>query len=417
MAEPLDDALARARFLQVFLAQRGRMENLVRRRVGCRATAADLVQELFLRFWRRPQVGIDALESYLMRCAGNIAIDHLRSEGARERVNESLPEPLELPQESQPEAAFEASSDLRRIEAALRELPERTRQIFLLNRIHGRTYGEIAKVMALSQSAVEKHMMRALEACKASIANEPVPVRRARKLGGLSAAAFLLLMLGTGAGWHPANWLRDLGADYVAPVGQIREVTLADNSQLVLDADTAIRVDFSHGQRRIEVQRGAVFFHVSHTGQPFVVETEGGRTEVLGTQFEVRQQAGGAQVTVLSGRVGVTAGAGQAQQVLTANQQVEYHDGQAGRVHGVDSQNSLAWRQGWLNYYEVPLSQVVDDLARYYPGRIILLDRQLGARKVSGSFPGNDPLAALDALGAVTGFQRHTLFGRVTLLR
>ena len=77
--------------------------------------AADLVQELFLRFWRRPQIGIEALESYLMRCAGNIAIDHLRSEGARERVNESLPEPLELPQESQPEAAFEASSDLRRI--------------------------------------------------------------------------------------------------------------------------------------------------------------------------------------------------------------------------------------------------------------------------------------------------------------
>ena len=143
------------------------------RRVGCRATAADLVQDLFLRFWRKPQVEIEALDSYLMRCAGNIAIDHLRSEGARERVNDNLPEPLELPQESQPQAALEASSDLRRIEAALRELPERSRHIFLLNRIHGRTYGEIAKVMGLSQSAVEKHMMRALEACKASIATAP----------------------------------------------------------------------------------------------------------------------------------------------------------------------------------------------------------------------------------------------------
>ncbi len=177
MSEPLDlpphDAPARARFLQVFLAQRGRMESLVSRRVGCRATAADLVQDLFLRFWRKPQVEIEALDSYLMRCAGNIAIDHLRSEGARERVNDNLPEPLELPQESQPQAALEASSDLRRIEAALRELPERSRHIFLLNRIHGRTYGEIAKVMGLSQSAVEKHMMRALEACKASIATAP----------------------------------------------------------------------------------------------------------------------------------------------------------------------------------------------------------------------------------------------------
>ena len=40
----------------------------------------------------------------------------------------------------------------------------------LLNRIHGRTYAEIAQAMQLSQSAVEKHMMRALDACKASLA-------------------------------------------------------------------------------------------------------------------------------------------------------------------------------------------------------------------------------------------------------
>jgi DNA-directed RNA polymerase specialized sigma24 family protein len=41
----------RAHFLQVFLSQRSQMEALVNRRVGCRATAADLVQDLFLRFW------------------------------------------------------------------------------------------------------------------------------------------------------------------------------------------------------------------------------------------------------------------------------------------------------------------------------------------------------------------------------
>ena len=70
---------------------------------------------------------------------------------------------------SEPQAALEAGNDLRHVEAALRALPERTRQIFLLNRIHGRKYADIAKAMGLSQSAVEKHMMRALEACKASL--------------------------------------------------------------------------------------------------------------------------------------------------------------------------------------------------------------------------------------------------------
>ncbi|WP_223460073.1 MULTISPECIES: RNA polymerase sigma factor [unclassified Pseudomonas] len=159
----------RAHFLQVFLSQRSQMEALVSRRVGCRATAADLVQDLFLRFWRRPLVQVEELGTYLLRCAGNIAIDHLRSEGTRVRASEGLM--VEPPDShgSGPQAALEAGNDLRHVEAALRALPERTRQIFLLNRIHGRKYAEIAKAMGLSQSAVEKHMMRALEACKASL--------------------------------------------------------------------------------------------------------------------------------------------------------------------------------------------------------------------------------------------------------
>ncbi len=159
----------RAHFLQVFLSQRSQMEALVSRRVGCRATAADLVQDLFLRFWRRPLVQVEELSTYLLRCAGNIAIDHLRSENARVRGTEGwMPEQHDH-HSSEPQAALEAGNDLRHVEAALRSLPERTRQIFLLNRIHGRKYAEIAKVMGLSQSAVEKHMMRALEACKASL--------------------------------------------------------------------------------------------------------------------------------------------------------------------------------------------------------------------------------------------------------
>lgn len=283
---------------------------------------------------------------------------------------------------------------------------------------HGQAYREAqglwqrsaapAAHLALEEDDVLQAYLRAMERPARSVWP---------RLAGLAVAASVVLLLGVGAGWHPGDWLRDLGADHVAPVGQMRTVTLADNSQLVLDADTAINVDFSQGQRRIELHRGAVFFKVSHTGEPFIVETEGGRTEVLGTQFEVRRQHQGAEVTVLSGRVGVTAAEGQPQQVLGASQQVDYQAGKAGSVHGVDAESRLAWRQGWLNYYQAPLGQVVDDLARYYPGRILLLDDDLATRKVSGSFPSNDPLAALDALGTVAGFKRHTLLGRVTLLR
>lgn len=156
--------------LRVFLARRGQMESLVTRRVGCRATAADLVQDLFLRFWRRPAPVVDDLGTYLLRSAHNMAIDHLRSEGARTRNEAGLFPDAEQDGHPPPEVTLQASHDLRSVEAALRALPERTRHIFLLNRIHGRTYAEIARSMAISQSAVEKHMMRALDVCKASLA-------------------------------------------------------------------------------------------------------------------------------------------------------------------------------------------------------------------------------------------------------
>ncbi len=234
--------------------------------------------------------------------------------------------------------------------------------------------------------------------------------------GGLALAASLLLMVSMGAGWQPSRWFDDLGADYVSAPGQVRSVTLADQSVITLDADSAIAVDFSGGERHVEVRRGAAFFSVSHTGEPFVVDANRGEARVLGTQFEVRLQPMGAQVSVLSGRVGVTPAKGAEQQVLGADQQVAYSAGHARALQAIDAQAQLAWRQGWLNYYKAPLADVVQDLRRYYPGRILLLNDELGARRISGSFPSHDPQAVLASLQEVLGFQQNHL-GNLIILR
>ena len=238
-----------------------------------------------------------------------------------------------------------------------------------------------------------------------------------RWAGALAMAACLLLMISLGSGWQPQRWIDDLGADYVSAPGEIRTVTLADQSQVTLDADSAIAVDFSHGERHVQLRRGAGFFSVTHTGDPFVVEAEKGQARVLGTQFEVRLQPHGAQVTVLSGRVGVTAARDAEQQILTAGQQVAYGAGTAEKLHAVDSEAQLAWRQGWLTYYKSTLADVVQDLRRYYSGRIVLLNDELGARKVSGSFPSKDPQAVLNSLQGVLGFEQHQVLGKLIILR
>lgn len=170
-AEPpsSDDARPEQEVLQAFLQQQGRVKNQLSRWIACRATAADLCQELFIRLWRRKEVPVDDLGPYLMRSARNMAIDHLRSERSRLRTESALlPEQLFAEPNSLADG-HQASHELAQVQTALRGLPERTRHIFLLNRIHGKSYSEIASLLDISASAVEKHMMRALQACKSSL--------------------------------------------------------------------------------------------------------------------------------------------------------------------------------------------------------------------------------------------------------
>ena len=265
-----------------------------------------------------------------------------------------------------------------------------------------------------SRLAEEEHdsLQRYLDAMARPAARHPWRAR----VAAMAMAACLVLAISVAGGWHPGYWLQDLQADY-SSAGQVRQVTLQDQSQVTLDAGSAIAVDFNHGGRRVRLLHGAAFFQVTHTGAPFLVEAGGGEVRVLGTQFEVREQGEGSQVTVRSGRVAVSPVAGDVARELTANQQVAYGAGRMGETVAVDSDNRLAWRQGWLNYYQVPLAQVLEDLGRYYPGRILLLDGELGQRKVSGSFPVAEPLLALDSLGKVMGFSRQTVLGRLTLIR
>lgn len=284
---------------------------------------------------------------------------------------------------------------------------------------HAQAYARAQVLWELSEVPARQLAEEEADALQGYLAAMDRPRRSVvrRWSGALAVAASLVLMVALGGGWQPLRWFDDLGADYVSAPGQIRTVTLADHSQVTLDADSAIAVNFGAGERHVELRRGVAFFRVEPTGEAFVVDAAGGEARVLGTQFEVRLQPQGAKVTVLSGRVAVTARAGEPRQVLAAGEQVAYTNGQAQTPRTVDSQAQLAWRQGWLNYYKTPLAEVIDDLGRYYPGRILLLNRELADRRISGSFPHNDPQAVLNSLAGVLGFEQHRLLGRLIVLR
>jgi len=287
---------------------------------------------------------------------------------------------------------------------------------------HVEAYSQAQVLWELSEVPAARLAEEDSVALAALLREMDAPIRTSRRpvkrwSAGLAMAACLLLAIGVGAGWQPGRWADDLGADYVSAPGQVRTVVLADQSQVTLDADSAIAVNFSHGERHVQLRRGAAFFQVAHTGEPFMVDAHGGQTQVLGTQFEVRLQEQGAQVTVLSGRVGVKSAGDEPQRILGAAQRVAYDQGATSAPQAIDPQSQLAWRDGWLNYYRTPLSDVINDLSRHYPGRIVLLNPKLGEKRISGSFPSKDPEAVLAALKSVVGFEEYSVMGRVIVLR
>ncbi|MEH0069230.1 sigma factor-like helix-turn-helix DNA-binding protein [Pannonibacter sp. Pt2-lr] len=76
-----------------------------------------------------------------------------------------------------PQDILQARQGLTGVDAALAALPERTRHVFLLNRIHGRTFAEIAAVMEISERMVAKHMAAPWLPARAAL----LPGERTRK--------------------------------------------------------------------------------------------------------------------------------------------------------------------------------------------------------------------------------------------
>ncbi|MGQ0701046.1 MAG: RNA polymerase sigma factor [Panacagrimonas sp.] len=163
-------ALDASELLGVFLELRPKIERILAARLGNRATAADLVQELYLRL---PRIGErlasqDEARRYLLKMAVNASIDHVRVEGRRAELLAGAVDLFDPPQHA-PEDMALAVDQLRGIDAALKELPDKCREMLFLSRVEGMTHGEIAVRMGVSRSLVEKYVVRALLHCRARL--------------------------------------------------------------------------------------------------------------------------------------------------------------------------------------------------------------------------------------------------------
>jgi RNA polymerase sigma factor (sigma-70 family) len=135
----------------------------IRRRTRSDDDAEDLLHSAYLRlFAYRAENEVRQPVAFLVQTAANLAVDRHR-QGKRisglpiETFNGNLEDNSPLQDE-----VLAARERLRRVQAGLEKLPPRTRQVFVMHKVQGMKLREIAATLGITQSAVEKHVAKAV---------------------------------------------------------------------------------------------------------------------------------------------------------------------------------------------------------------------------------------------------------------
>jgi transmembrane sensor len=135
-----------------------------------------------------------------------------------------------------------------------------------------------------------------------------------------------------------------------------------------------------------------------------------------GTDFDVDLPPHGVVVTLLQGRVAVSAATGQV--TLTTGDQLTLASGKPPIVTSVNPAEVLAWQSGQVVFHNAPLSTVIERLNRYDGAQFVLADPQLAGLRVSGTFNTGDAGAIADILTRYLSIQAvYTDSGRIELRR
>lgn len=159
-----------ADFRRLFNALQPQLKRFLVARFGNEADADDVVQDTLLKLHQVAQTeAIDNPKALAFSIARNLSVDLIRR-NSRAKVRESAYGGLRTEAagedyvDCQPDAerALSSRQDVKRVLAALDTLTPRVRQTFVLHKIDGHPYAEVARIMGLSKSTVEKHMIKAL---------------------------------------------------------------------------------------------------------------------------------------------------------------------------------------------------------------------------------------------------------------
>jgi len=250
---------------------------------------------------------------------------------------------------------------------------------------------------------------------QAAVAMKPVKPGALKRLRAhwlpLSTAAILVLGVFTFS-----NLGLRMQADHLTVVGERQRLQLADGSKVLLNTNSAFSSDITAEKKVARLLQGEAFFEVSASqGQPLEVLAGSVSMRARSGDFAVRYQDGVAQIQVKNGALAVRSPQDSAEVKLDSGDSIRVGPEGFSHREKLDQATDLAWVDGRLVFDNCPMSEVLAELRRYYPGWIVNTNSRLEGVAVTGNYRLDNPLDVIRSLAQITSAQMHELPALVIL--
>ena len=202
------------------------------------------------------------------------------------------------------------------------------------------------------------------------------PIRNLRVYWSAAASIVLIALLTT------VYFYQSTPSQIVAAKGQHLEYTLPDGSNVIINADSKISLsESSFAKQRTLNLEGEAFFSVQK-GKPFVVKTQTGTVEVLGTTLNVFCRDNELSVSCLTGKVKVTSN-GQSV-IIEPGEKADLVSGILQKSTNIQTDQMAGWRSGQFHFDNVPLISIFEEIERQF--NVEIATKGLENRFFTGSF-------------------------------
>ena len=162
----------REAFRQLFHHYNRILQPFVSRLTGSPAAAEEVLQEVFLKLWlhRDRLAGVENPKAYVIRIAGNEAINHLRAQARDNRLRDAVRQFVVEDVPSPEQGIFYRETEMR-LNEAIERLPQSCRKIYRMSREQYMRIPEIADALHLSDSTVKNQLVKALKSIRLHLQN------------------------------------------------------------------------------------------------------------------------------------------------------------------------------------------------------------------------------------------------------